>query len=199
MAEWDKTIDLKHLSGKHYIFSEFIVLLWMVQCHWTIFRISLLNSIDAVVHMYMFYSANTVISFKDKISQQSFMAYFCCAKIIEKFKSNLWWNVPFMVLGQILAHYYFLAKVDSYWHQWRVTIRWAIQALWSLFKCRYSNKKKIQQFYYVLTNWNNIQVLSCSNKPNPAAIDGKTNGLDGQVSGRACESCYGQYIGFIYY
>lgn len=32
--------------------------------------------------------------------------------------------------------------------------------------------------------------LYYSNKPNPAAISGKVNGVDGQVSGRACESCY---------
>lgn len=39
----------------------------------------------------------------------------------------------------------------------------------------------------------NVYILfTFSNKPNPAAIDGKTNGLDGQVSGRACESCYGK-------
>jgi hypothetical protein len=30
------------------------------------------------------------------------------------------------------------------------------------------------------------------NKPNPAAIATKVNGADGQVSGRACESCYSQ-------
>ena len=33
-----------------------------------------------------------------------------------------------------------------------------------------------------------------SNKPNPAAINNKINGIDGQVSGRACESCYGKII-----
>jgi hypothetical protein len=38
-----------------------------------------------------------------------------------------------------------------------------------------------------------INIWLFSNKPNPAAIDGTTNGMDGQVSGRACESCYGQY------
>lgn len=35
--------------------------------------------------------------------------------------------------------------------------------------------------------------MICSNKPNPAAINGKMNGVDGQVSGRACESCYGTH------
>ncbi|WAR19041.1 MTA1-like protein, partial [Mya arenaria] len=37
--------------------------------------------------------------------------------------------------------------------------------------------KSIIEYYYI-------------NKPNPAAINGKMNGIDGQVSGRACESCY---------
>lgn len=35
-----------------------------------------------------------------------------------------------------------------------------------------------------------------SNKPNPAAIASKMNGMDGQVSGRACESCYCKYFSY---
>ena len=41
--------------------------------------------------------------------------------------------------------------------------------------------------------------VDCSNKPNPAAINGKMNGLDGQVSGRACESCYGEFCMYTVY
>lgn len=40
-------------------------------------------------------------------------------------------------------------------------------------------------------------IYFCSNKPNPAAINGKMNGVDGQVSGRACESCYGMFCNFL--
>lgn len=39
-----------------------------------------------------------------------------------------------------------------------------------------------------------VMLMFCSNKPNPAAINGKVNGMDGQVSGRACESCYSKSL-----
>lgn len=73
--------------------------------------------------------------------------------------------LPWKSLKCIIEYYYMWKTTDRYVQQKRIK---AAEA-----------ESKLKQVY--IPNYN---------KPNPAAIDGKTNGLDGQVSGRACESCY---------
>lgn len=73
--------------------------------------------------------------------------------------------LPWKSLKSIIEYYYMWKTTDRYVQQKRIK---AAEA-----------ESKLKQVY--IPNYN---------KPNPAAIDGKSNGLDGQVSGRACESCY---------
>ncbi|KAL3874853.1 hypothetical protein ACJMK2_037813 [Sinanodonta woodiana] len=73
--------------------------------------------------------------------------------------------LPWKSLKSIIEYYYMWKTTDRYVQQKRIK---AAEA-----------ESKLKQVY--IPNYN---------KPNPAAINGKMNGADGQVSGRACESCY---------
>lgn len=73
--------------------------------------------------------------------------------------------LPWKSLKSIVEYYYMWKTTDRYVQQKRIK---AAEA-----------ESKLKQVY--IPNYN---------KPNPAAINGKMNGVDGQVSGRACESCY---------
>lgn len=73
--------------------------------------------------------------------------------------------LPWKSLKSIIEYYYMWKTTDRYVQQKRIK---AAEA-----------ESKLKQVY--IPNYN---------KPNPAAINGKMNGIDGQVSGRACESCY---------
>ncbi|XP_021345443.1 metastasis-associated protein MTA3-like isoform X2 [Mizuhopecten yessoensis] len=73
--------------------------------------------------------------------------------------------LPWKSLKSIVEYYYMWKTTDRYVQQKRIK---AAEA-----------ESKLKQVY--IPNYN---------KPNPAAISGKLNGEDGQVSGRACESCY---------
>ncbi|CAI9722122.1 metastasis-associated protein MTA3-like isoform X1 [Octopus vulgaris] len=73
--------------------------------------------------------------------------------------------LPWKSLKSIIEYYYMWKTTDRYVQQKRIK---AAEA-----------ESKLKQVY--IPNYN---------KPNPAAISGKVNGVDGQVSGRACESCY---------
>ncbi|KAJ8308083.1 hypothetical protein KUTeg_012957 [Tegillarca granosa] len=73
--------------------------------------------------------------------------------------------LPWKSLKSIIEYYYMWKTTDRYVQQKRIK---AAEA-----------ESKLKQVY--IPNYN---------KPNPAAISGKMNGVDGQVSGRACESCY---------
>lgn len=73
--------------------------------------------------------------------------------------------LPWKSLKSIVEYYYMWKTTDRYVQQKRIK---AAEA-----------ESKLKQVY--IPNYN---------KPNPAALAGKVNGADGQVSGRACESCY---------
>lgn len=73
--------------------------------------------------------------------------------------------LPWKSLKSIIEYYYMWKTTDRYVQQKRIK---AAEA-----------ESKLKQVY--IPNYN---------KPNPAAINNKINGIDGQVSGRACESCY---------
>lgn len=73
--------------------------------------------------------------------------------------------LPWKSLKSIIEYYYMWKTTDRYVQQKRIK---AAEA-----------ESKLKQVY--IPNYN---------KPNPAAFVGKMNGIDGQVSGRACESCY---------
>ncbi|XP_064601539.1 metastasis-associated protein MTA3-like isoform X2 [Liolophura sinensis] len=73
--------------------------------------------------------------------------------------------LPWKSLKSIIEYYYMWKTTDRYVQQKRIK---AAEA-----------ESKLKQVY--IPNYN---------KPNPAAINGKVNGVDGQMSGRACESCY---------
>ncbi|KAL5008391.1 hypothetical protein ScPMuIL_013972 [Solemya velum] len=73
--------------------------------------------------------------------------------------------LPWKSLKSIIEYYYMWKTTDRYVQQKRIK---AAEA-----------ESKLKQVY--IPNYN---------KPNPAAISGKMNGADGQVLGRACESCY---------
>lgn len=78
--------------------------------------------------------------------------------------------LPWKSLKSIIEYYYMWKTTDRYVQQKRIK---AAEA-----------ESKLKQVY--IPNYN---------KPNPAAINGKMNGIDGQVSGRACESCYAAHSG----
>ncbi|XP_067680877.1 metastasis-associated protein MTA3-like isoform X7 [Haliotis asinina] len=73
--------------------------------------------------------------------------------------------LPWKSLKSIIEYYYMWKTTDRYVQQKRIK---AAEA-----------ESKLKQVY--IPNYN---------KPNPAALSNKMNGADGQVSGRACESCY---------
>ncbi|XP_076442316.1 metastasis-associated protein MTA3-like isoform X3 [Babylonia areolata] len=73
--------------------------------------------------------------------------------------------LPWKSLKSIVEYYYMWKTTDRYVQQKRIK---AAEA-----------ESKLKQVY--IPNYN---------KPSPAALPGKVNGADGQVSGRACESCY---------
>ncbi|KAL8612830.1 hypothetical protein ACOMHN_038085 [Nucella lapillus] len=73
--------------------------------------------------------------------------------------------LPWKSLKSIVEYYYMWKTTDRYVQQKRIK---AAEA-----------ESKLKQVY--IPNYN---------KPSPAAIQAKVNGADGQVSGRACESCY---------
>ncbi|XP_005093442.1 metastasis-associated protein MTA3 isoform X2 [Aplysia californica] len=73
--------------------------------------------------------------------------------------------LPWKSLKSIVEYYYMWKTTDRYVQQKRIKASEA--------------ESKLKQVY--IPNYN---------KPNPAAITNKLNGADGQVSGRACESCY---------
>lgn len=78
--------------------------------------------------------------------------------------------LPWKSIKSIIEYYYMWKTTDRYVQQKRIK---AAEA-----------ESKLKQVY--IPNYN---------KPNPAAINGKINGIDGQVSGRACESCYAAHSG----
>ncbi|GFR84560.1 metastasis-associated protein MTA1 [Elysia marginata] len=73
--------------------------------------------------------------------------------------------LPWKSLKSIVEYYYMWKTTDRYVQQKRIKASEA--------------ESKLKQVY--IPNYN---------KPNPAAITTKINGVEGSVSGRACESCY---------
>lgn len=73
--------------------------------------------------------------------------------------------LPWKSLKSIVEYYYMWKTTDRYVQQKRIKASEA--------------ESKLKQVY--IPNYN---------KPNPAAITTKVNGVEGSVSGRACESCY---------